>query len=125
MPGNRVLIVEDDPDAAQALAMLLRAAGHDVAIAASGGDGLDAARAFRPDVVISDVHLPGGLDGLEFARRIRSEPTLRDVLLVAMSGLVEAESRELGRRAGFDHYLAKPADPAEILRLVAAARAPE
>lgn len=125
MRASRVLVVEDNQDAAQALAMLLRASGHAVATASSGDEGLEAARSFRPDVVISDVRLPGGIDGFELARRIKSDPSLRDVLLVAMSGLTEPEPRESARSAGFDHYLAKPADPAELLRLLAAARGRE
>src|SRR6266436_2631481 len=111
MPQNRVLIIEDNPDAAEALVMLLRAAGHTVATAASGIEGLETAREFHPGVVVSDIRLPGALDGLELASRPKADPALRDALLVGLSGFAGPEQRGLALRAGFDHYLAKPVDP--------------
>ena len=115
---RRVLVVEDNHDAAEVLATYLRACGHTVHIAHDGGAGLTAARREQPDVIICDIGLPG-VDGYEFARRLRAEPRLRPCLLVAVTGYGEARDRQRGAEAGFAHYLTKPADPREIERLLA------
>ncbi|HET9448762.1 MAG TPA: ATP-binding protein [Steroidobacteraceae bacterium] len=115
---RRVLVVEDNRDAAEVLATYLRACGHTVHIAHDGGAGLTAARREQPDVIICDIGLPG-VDGYEFARRLRAEPRLRRCLLVAVTGYGEPRDRQRGVEAGFEHYLTKPADPREIERLLA------
>lgn len=124
MSGRRVLIIEDNPDAAEALAMMLRGAGHSVAVAASGLEGLAVARAFRPEVVVCDIRLPGELDGIQVARALRSQSAGRGAVLIGLSGLDEPSRRALAVEAGFDHYLVKPAEPPMLLGLVdpAAAR---
>ena len=116
--ARRILVVEDNRDAAELLATYLRACGHMVHIAHDGGAGFAAALREQPDVVICDIGLPG-VDGYEFARKLRAEPRLRRCLLVAVTGYGEARDRQRGVEAGFAHYLTKPADPREIERLLA------
>jgi signal transduction histidine kinase/DNA-binding response OmpR family regulator len=113
----RVVVVEDQADAAESLRALLEIRGHEVRVARSGPEGIDAARTFSPDVVVSDIGLPG-FDGLELARRVRRLPGLESVLLVALSGYAGGDDRRRGEEAGFDCYLRKPADPAQILQLI-------
>jgi CheY-like chemotaxis protein len=108
----RVLIVEDNRDGADTLAILLQQYGFDVRVAYTGPDGLSAALADPPDAVVCDINLPG-MDGLTIARRLRD--TLPEKpLLVAVTALREEELIEPAGRAGFDHYFSKPADPAEL-----------
>ncbi len=113
----RVLVVEDNQDAADSLAMLLRLWGHEVRTAHDGQSGLKAARSYRPDIVLLDIGLPG-LDGYAVARRLRSEfgPAVR---LVAMTGYGQDEDRRRASAAGFDTYLTKPADPAALQAILA------
>ena len=105
----RVLIVDDNVDAATAFQMLLKASGHLVRVAHSGPTGLAAALDFRPDVVLLDIGLPE-LDGLEVARRIRRQPILHDIVLIAMTGYGREADRQRSQKAGFDHHLVKPTD---------------
>lgn len=118
MTTRRVLIIEDNPDAADALAMLLRTAGHDVTTALSGEDGLESARAFDPDLVFCDIRLAGGTDGLAVARRLRSDPATQRASLIALSGLSDPQERTSALDAGFDEFILKPADPDKILNIV-------
>jgi PAS domain S-box-containing protein len=109
---RRVLIVEDNVDAAEMLATVLRLDGHEVRVAHDGVAGLAAVRANPPDVVLCDLGLPG-MDGYEVARAVRAEPVLASVYLVALSGYARPEDRERAHAAGFDAHLAKPlAQPA-------------
>lgn len=114
---SRVLIIEDNRDAADALALYLQAAGQEVATAADGPTGVAAALRSRPDVIICDIGLPG-MDGYEVARTLRSEPGFRDCLFLAVTGYGDVADRERTRDAGFDHHLTKPADPGEVARLI-------
>jgi PAS domain S-box-containing protein len=109
--GLRVLIVEDNVDAAHSLREALELAGHEVvAVAHDGAAGVRAAREHGPDVVLCDLGLPG-LDGFDVARALRAadDPRLRSAFLVAVSGYALAEDRSKAKRAGFDRHLAKPA----------------
>ncbi len=115
-PPSRILVVDDNADAALTLAELLTLEGHETHVAHDGPSAVDAARRLRPDVAILDIGLPG-FDGLEVARRLRADPALRDVLLVALSGWVHPDDRARTRAAGFDHHLAKPVQ-LESLELV-------
>jgi PAS domain S-box-containing protein len=115
--GRRVLIVDDNADTARLTGRVLAARGFAVRLAADGRAGLEAARAFRPEVVLLDIGLPG-LDGYEVARRLRADETLRDALLVAVSGYGDAPARAQGRAAGFDHHLVKPVDLDALARLL-------
>lgn len=117
-PLRRILVVDDNRDAAMALAQLLEITGHAVREAHDGQSALEAAAAFRPDVVLLDIGLPG-LDGFEVAKRMRADPALEDVMLIAVSGYCQEEDRRRSRKAGFDHHLAKPTEHRELLALIA------
>jgi CheY-like chemotaxis protein len=116
----RVLVVDDNVDAADTLAMLLRVGDHEVRIVHDGLSALDAAKAFRPQVVLLDIGLPG-LNGYEVARRLRSDPLTKDVLLVAVSGYGQDEDRRRSQQAGFDHHLVKPVDLVALQRIMPSA----
>jgi PAS domain S-box-containing protein len=122
--GLCVLVVEDNPDGARSLALLLRWEGHEVLVAHEGQAALELARSRRPAVVLLDLGLPG-MDGFEVARRLRREPGLERVLLVAVSGYGQEEDCRRAREAGCDAHLVKPADLAELRRLLAARAAAE
>jgi two-component system, sensor histidine kinase len=115
--ARRVLLVEDNRDAAEVLATYLRSLGHSVHLAYDGSSGMKVALRDRPDVVICDIGLPG-VDGYELARTLRAEPEMKQCLLVAVTGYGEARDRERGLQAGFQHYFTKPANPEEIARLL-------
>ncbi len=104
---RRILIVDDNVEAALTLAELLALDGHETHVAHDGPSAVEAARRLSPDVAILDIGLPG-FDGFEVARRLRAEPELRGLLLVALSGWVQPDDRARSREAGFDHHLAKP-----------------
>jgi CheY-like chemotaxis protein len=113
-PLRRVLVVDDNRDAARSLATLLRIMGHDVRTAHNGQSALEAARASMPEIAILDIGLPG-MDGHELARRMRDEPGGAAVLIIALTGWGQDVDRRRSAEAGFDHHLTKPAD-AEALR---------
>jgi CheY-like chemotaxis protein len=102
----RVLVIDDNKDAARSLAMVLRLWGFDARIAFSGHEGLEAARAYRPHCVLSDIGLPG-LDGYDLAQRFRQDESLREIPLVALTAYAEPER---AKAAGFDEHVVKPAD---------------
>lgn len=114
-----VLIIEDNQDAAETLGELLELGGHDVKLAFDGAAGVAAAREARPDVVISDLGLPGELDGYAVARALRADPALQGVCLIALSGYASEDARRRSREAGFDLHLAKPPDIAKLERTLA------
>jgi len=116
--ARRVLVVDDNRDAADALAMLLQTYGHEVRVAYDGHDGVRAARTFRPDLVLMDIGLPG-LNGYDAARAMRSEPWSHRVTLVALTGWGQDEDRRRSQEAGFDHHLVKPVDFDEVLQILA------
>ncbi len=104
---RRVLVVDDNVDAARTLAELLSLDGHEAHVAHDGPSAVEAARRLHPDIAILDIGLPG-FSGLEVARRLRADPSVEGVLLVALSGWVQPEDLVRSREAGFDHHLAKP-----------------
>ena len=118
-PALRVLVVDDNVDAANVLKMLVEEAGHLVRMAHTGPTALAAALDYRPDVMLLDIGLPE-LDGFEVAKRIRQEPLLHDIVLVAMTGYRQAADRQRMQEAGFDHYLVKPADFEKVRQILAA-----
>lgn len=122
---RRVLVVDDNVDAARTLADLLALDGHEAHLAHDGPSAVEAARRLRPDVAILDIGLPG-FSGLEVARRLRAEPTGESLLLIALSGWVQPEDLVRSREAGFDHHLAKPVGAAtlELLFVLAGTAAP-
>jgi CheY-like chemotaxis protein len=107
--ASRVLVVEDNPDVAEGFRLLLEVLGHQVLVASTGFDGLDAARASRPEVMLVDIGLPG-MNGYEVARQVRSDPSLRGVTLVAVTGYGRDEDKRAALAAGFDAHLVKPVD---------------
>jgi len=117
----RILVVDDDPDTAGALALLLRLWGHEVLVARDGAEALAEAAARPPDVALIDIAMPG-LDGHEVARRLREDIRTRQALLCALSGLAQEEDRRRSLEAGCDLHLVKPVEPAELKALLAAAR---
>ncbi|MDQ3034512.1 MAG: PAS domain S-box protein [Myxococcota bacterium] len=112
--GLHVVVIEDNVDSAEILASALSMFGHRVEVAYDGRTGIETARAARPDIVISDIGLPGGVDGYEVARTLRSDPALGSVFLIALSGYCRAEDRARSRDAGFDAHLAKPISLEEL-----------
>jgi DNA-binding response OmpR family regulator len=116
-PPLRILIVDENVDAARSLGMLCQQMGHDCKYAYDGRAALDAARRLRPDVILLDIGLPG-IDGFEVARQLRAEADFRDVLIIAVTGFASDEDRNRSREVGIDHYLVKPADPAFIESLL-------
>lgn len=104
---HRILIIEDNVDAAVTLRDALELSRHAVEVAYDGCQGLDKARAFRPEVVLCDIGLPG-MDGFEVARAVRADPTLSDVFLVALSGYAQPEDLQRAAEVGFQRHLAKP-----------------
>lgn len=120
-PPVRVLVVDDNVDAAESLMMMMKILGQDVRVAFDGRSALDIAAEFRPELVFLDIGMPE-MDGYEVARRIRGEPLTRDARLVALTGWGQHEDRELSRQAGFDEHLVKPADPAALERALAETR---
>ena len=109
LEGRRVLVVDDNGDAAESLALLLQSAGAEVHTALDGPAGLAAARRFLPHAVLLDLGMPG-MDGFEVARRLRAEPGLAGLALVALTGWGQEEDRKRTRGSGFDHHLTKPVD---------------
>jgi signal transduction histidine kinase len=122
--GRRVLVVEDNADAADSLALLLRATGYEVRVVGDGPAALEAAPGFRPDVVLLDIGLPK-MDGYEVARRLRRDPATGDVLLVALSGYGQDEDRRRSHAAGFDAHFVKPVELEKLQALLAGASRPE
>jgi PAS domain S-box-containing protein len=117
-PKRRILVVDDNTDAAESLAALLAINGHETRLAHDGLQAVAEAEAFRPEVVFLDIGMPT-LDGHETARRIRREPWGRDMVLVALTGWGQNEDRRRSKEAGFNHHLVKPADPAVVAKLIA------
>jgi PAS domain S-box-containing protein len=107
---RRVLVVDDNVDAADSLALLLRMEGHAVTVAHDGLTALTQAAADPPELALLDIGMPK-MDGYELARRFRADPALRDVVLVALTGWGQDEDRRRTREAGFDHHLVKPVEP--------------
>lgn len=115
--GRRIVVIDDNQEAAESLAMLLELEGHAVRAAADGLTGLQLAHDVNAEAVLLDIGLPG-IDGFEVARRIRREPWGKHLLLVAISGWSQAEQRERASSAGFDHYLTKPVSLDELNALL-------
>jgi CheY-like chemotaxis protein len=115
--SRRILVVDDNVDGANSLAMYLRMQGHEVRIANDGPAALDAAQALQPEVVLLDIGLPK-MDGYEVARRLRAQAGTKDALVVAVTGYGQEEDRRRAQEAGFDAHLVKPADISALQRLL-------
>ena len=111
--SRRVLVVDDNADAAESLSTLLALSGHETRVAHDGYRAIEQAEVFQPDVIFLDIGMPG-MDGHETARRIREHAWGRDMVLVALTGWGQNEDRRRSKDAGFDVHLVKPADPSEV-----------
>jgi CheY-like chemotaxis protein/two-component sensor histidine kinase len=114
---RKILVVDDNADAAESLAALLSISGHDTRMAHDGPEALQQAERFHPDIVFLDIGMPT-LDGHETARLIRKQPWGKDMVLVALTGWGQHEDRRRSKDAGFNHHLVKPADPVVVEKLL-------
>jgi CheY-like chemotaxis protein len=112
-PALRVLVVDDDADTTESLCVLIRLWGHEARAAGDGPGALVVAAEFLPHVALLDLGLPG-MDGFEVGRRLRSLPALEAVILVALTGYGDDESRRRSTEEGFALHLVKPSDAAEL-----------
>lgn len=118
VPKRRVLIVDDNRDSADTLAMLLKVMGHEVGTTYDGEQGVEAAEALRPDVGLLDIGMPG-LNGYDACRRIREQPWGQGMFLIALTGWDQEEDRRRTEEAGFNHHIVKPVDPDVLMKLLA------
>ena len=118
----RVLVVDDNGDSAESLAILLTLKGNEVQTAHDALEALGMAEAFRPDLVLLDTGLPG-MNGYDVAHRIRNDLGMTEVLLAALTGWGQEEDRRRSREAGFDYHLVKPASPEALDALLSAVAA--
>jgi len=115
---RRILVVDDNVDAADSAAMGLRLNGHEVAVAYDRHSALEVARRFQPEVVLLDIAMPNA-DGYQVARELRRLPGLQRITLIGVSGFGQDTARARAAQAGFDHYLTKPAEPDVVEELLA------
>src|SRR5690606_21409464 len=115
---RRILVVDDNLDAAETLAMLLEMAGHEVRVAHLGRAALSLAQAFRPDTALLDIGLPD-MSGYDVAQSLRREPWAAHILLIALTGWGQDDDRRRALEAGFDHHLIKPVDTDRLAELIA------
>ncbi len=113
----RILVVDDNQDAANALNMLLKVLGNETRTAFDGAQALKEAEAFQPDVVLLDLHMPG-LNGYETARQLREQPWGRGMVLIALTGYGQDEDKRRTQAAGFDHHLVKPVEMEALQKLL-------
>jgi CheY-like chemotaxis protein len=113
-----VLVVDDNRDAADSLAVVLRLNGRGVQVAYDGAAGLEMARQSPPELMLIDLGMPG-MDGYELARQARQTTELAGVVLVALTGWGQPEDRRRTAEAAFDHHLTKPADPQALQAILA------
>ena len=114
---RRILVVDDNHDAAESLAMLLNITGNKTSTAHDGADAFEAAARQRPDVVLLDIGLPT-LNGYEVCRRIRDEPWGKEMVLIALTGWGQDEDRRKSHEAGFDGHLVKPVNYPALMALL-------
>jgi PAS domain S-box-containing protein len=117
-PNKRILLADDNRDAAESLAIILRLEGHEVHLAHDGPAAFAAFEANKPDVALLDIGMPRS-NGYEVARQIRAEPGGGDVLLIAITGWAQDSDKARSRAAGFDHHLTKPIEPQTLIELLA------
>ncbi|CAG1012489.1 two-component system, OmpR family, sensor histidine kinase VicK [Burkholderiaceae bacterium] len=115
---QRVLVVDDNVDAADSIVLILQAAGCDVKCAYDGPSALLQAKAYQPDVVVLDIGLPG-MSGYEVARQLREQAEFAKTPLVAVTGYGQADDRRRSREAGFDYHMTKPVDPERLKHFIA------
>jgi len=120
--GRRILVVDDNIDAAESTAAFLRLEGHEVKTVSDGTEALSSVRVFAPHVVVLDIGLPG-MDGYEIARRLREDGETSHALLIAVTGYGMREDRQRATEAGFDYHFVKPTNPREIQEAIEKGRA--
>jgi PAS domain S-box-containing protein len=120
-PGRRILVVDDNREAATSLAMMLRLGGNEVRTAHDGLEAVAAAEEFRPEVILMDIGMPR-LNGYEATRRIREQPWGRSPVIIALTGWGQEGDKARSQEAGCDNHLVKPVDPSELERLLAETR---
>lgn len=113
----RVVVADDNRDAAETLAMLLKLDGHEVRVAHDGSGAVDVIASMHPQVAVLDIGMPY-LNGYQVAERVRDTPDSADVVLVALTAWGQPQDLARARAAGFDHYLVKPADPGVVRSLL-------
>jgi CheY-like chemotaxis protein len=117
-PKRRLLVVDDNRDAAESMSMLLEMWGHEVAYAYDGPSALRTAQQWQPEAVFLDIGLPG-MDGYEVAERLRALPESRSAVLIAITGYGQEDDRRRSQRASIDHHLVKPVAPDALRKLIA------
>ncbi|HEU5443871.1 MAG TPA: response regulator [Steroidobacteraceae bacterium] len=115
--ARRLLVVDDNKDAAESMSMLLEMWGHEVAFAYDGPSALETAQQWRPEAVFLDIGLPG-MDGYEVAERLRELPQAKDAVLIAITGYGQDDDLARSRQAGIDHHLVKPVAPDALRSLI-------
>lgn len=120
MPSRRlrILVAEDNRDAADSLAMLLEMLGYRVSVARTGPDAIEVAKRERPDVLLCDIGLPG-VSGYDIARKLRADKAAAGMLMIAVTGYAEAQDRVYSAMAGFDKHVSKAASPCEVIEALA------
>jgi CheY-like chemotaxis protein len=116
----KILVVDDNRDAALSMGRLLTALGNNVRVVHDGFSALDTAEAFRPDAVLLDIGLPE-MDGYDTARMLRDIPECENLTIIAVTGWGQDSDKERGRLAGIDHHVLKPADSSTLIRLLSSA----
>jgi CheY-like chemotaxis protein len=116
--SRRILVVDDNRDSAESLALLLSLEGHEVRCAHGGLEALDIGADFHPEFVLLDIGMPD-MNGYDVARRMRSQSWGREAVLVAVTGWGQAEDKRRANDAGFDHHLVKPVDPQSLAKIFA------
>ena len=122
MSGRRVLIVDDNRDAAQAIKYLLELCGHEVAVSYDGESGIEHACDFEPNVLLCDIGLPGGADGYDVAEALRKQPVCANTHMIAITGYGREEDVRRALNAGFDLHLTKPVDAMALNELISNGR---
>ncbi|HEY1889851.1 MAG TPA: response regulator [Steroidobacteraceae bacterium] len=114
---RRLLVVDDNKDAAESMSMLLEMWGHEVVFAYDGPSAIETAEQWRPEAVFLDIGLPR-MDGYQVAERLRELPQAKDAVLIAITGYGQADDRMRSQRAGIDHHLVKPVAPDALRNLI-------
>jgi CheY-like chemotaxis protein len=122
--GRRVLVVDDNLDAAESTAAFLRLEGHEVKTVGDGNEALSSVRVFAPHVIVLDIGLPG-LDGYAVARQLRERGDTSHALLIAVTGYGQKDDKHRATEAGFDYHFVKPTDPRQIQAAIEQGRPPE
>ena len=115
--GRRILVVDDNVDAAMSIERLLKSWGHEVQSVFNGFEAVAKARTFKPQIVLLDIGMPG-MSGYDVAKQLRAEGTLEGVIITALTGYGQSEDRRLSLEAGFNHHLIKPPNPTVLAALL-------